>query len=67
MENEAVPSKNVESTAATSNLCISCATNPRALAFVPCAHFVACVSCAHSLKACPMCQSTIKAYVRIYE
>ncbi|CAF1503337.1 unnamed protein product, partial [Rotaria sp. Silwood1] len=29
------------------NICISCVKSHRAVAFVPCAHYVTCLSCGH--------------------
>lgn len=49
------------------NLCISCSQNTRAVAFVPCAHYVVCLQCGHAETKCPVCQSPIMACVRIYE
>ena len=49
------------------NLCIECKTAARAVVFVPCGHYIACVACGHGMGVCPMCQSQISACVRIYE
>jgi hypothetical protein len=51
----------------TTNICITCSKSNRAVAFVPCAHYVTCLTCGHGTTACPMCGSKIRAYVRIYE
>ncbi len=58
-EQELVPS--------TTNLCIACHRSSRAVAFVPCAHYVTCLPCGHGLTECPVCRSKIMACVRIYE
>ncbi len=49
------------------NPCIICSQSSRAVAFVPCAHYVNCLSCGHGRTECPVCQSKIMACVRIYE
>jgi hypothetical protein len=51
----------------TTNNCIMCSKNNRAVAFVPCAHYVTCLICGHGTTACPVCESQIMACVRIYE
>ncbi len=53
--------------ATATNFCIICAQNSRAVAFVPCAHYVTCLTCGHGTTKCPVCQSQIMACVRIYE
>ncbi len=57
--------KNGERTAA--NSCITCMQSTRAVAFVPCAHYVTCLPCGHGETECPVCKSKIMACVRIYE
>ena len=49
------------------NICIACAESRRAVAFVPCAHYVTCLPCAHGLIQCPVCRTKIMACVRIFE
>ncbi|CAM4861280.1 unnamed protein product [Rotaria socialis] len=49
-----------------SNLCVICLTEEKRLACIPCGHMIACVACGHSLRACPICQKAIEAFVRIY-
>ena len=56
-----------ERTKIVTNLCMVCSERRRALAFVPCGHFTACVICGHSLKSCPACGSIIKGLLRIYD
>ncbi len=51
----------------TTDLCIVCDKNSRAVAFVPCAHYLTCVPCGHGLTECPVCRSKIMALVKIYE
>jgi E3 ubiquitin-protein ligase XIAP len=48
-------------------LCTACGTTARAVVFVPCGHYIACIPCGHGMTVCPMCRSTITACVRIYE
>jgi hypothetical protein len=48
------------------NPCALCLTEEKCLAFVPCGHVAACVSCGHSLRSCPICRTEIKAFVRVY-
>jgi hypothetical protein len=54
------------STNAATNLCIICSTRQRAIAFVPCGHFVVCIPCGHGSKICPTCGSDIKGLLRIF-
>ncbi len=66
---ESIPgntSDNQDSSSGT-NLCIACKTMARAVVFVPCGHYIACVACGHSMGVCSMCQSQITACVRIFE
>ncbi|CAF1191531.1 unnamed protein product [Rotaria sordida] len=56
-----------EETMSTTNLCISCMKSYRAIAFVPCAHYVSCLACGHGMKECPICRKTIMGCLRIYE
>jgi len=49
------------------NLCIACVKIRRAVAFVPCAHYITCLSCGHGMNKCPVCQTRIMACLRIYE
>jgi hypothetical protein len=49
------------------NLCIACMTDKRAVVFVPCGHYIACLPCGHGMAICPMCRSKITACLRIYE
>ena len=46
--------------------CIICRVEEKRLACIPCGHFVACVSCSHSFRTCPVCRRGIEAFVRIY-
>jgi baculoviral IAP repeat-containing protein 2/3 len=48
------------------NPCALCLTEEKCLAFIPCGHVAACVSCGHSLRSCPICRAEIKAFVRVY-
>ncbi len=76
-KSDPAPSKNLleisndasepETSSPTTNNCIACTTNKRAVVFVPCAHYIACVSCGHGMAVCPKCRSKIDACVRIYE
>jgi len=59
-------SENQNSSSVT-NLCTACGTTARAVVFVPCGHYIACIPCGHGMTVCPMCRSTITACVRIYE
>ena len=56
-----------ETPISTVNLCIACATDKRAVVFVPCGHYIACLPCGHGMAICPMCRSNITACIRIYE
>lgn len=62
-KNSALPN---EDTSSPLNPCALCLTEEKCLAFVPCGHVAACVSCGHSVRSCPICRSEIKAFVRIY-
>ncbi|CAF3641548.1 unnamed protein product [Rotaria sp. Silwood1] len=57
---------NTESSESPSNPCALCLTEERKLACIPCGHLATCVPCGHSLRTCPLCRQTIKAYLRIY-
>lgn len=46
---------------------IACKKDHRAIVFVPCAHYITCLSCGHGMTECSVCRSTIVACVRIYE
>lgn len=46
--------------------CLLCLTTERQVACLPCGHLTSCVACGHSLKTCPICRGTVKAFVRIY-
>ncbi|CAF1458838.1 unnamed protein product [Adineta steineri] len=46
--------------------CVLCLTTERQVACLPCGHLTSCVACGHSLKTCPLCRATVKAFVRIY-
>lgn len=48
------------------NPCALCLSEEKCLAFVPCGHVAACVSCGHSVRTCPICRTEIKAFVRVY-
>lgn len=63
VKNSALPN---EDTSSPSNPCALCLTEEKCLAFVPCGHVAACVSCGHSVRTCPICRSEIKAFVRVY-
>lgn len=47
--------------------CITCGLSDRAVAFMPCSHFVNCIPCGHDTTECPVCHSRIMAYVKIYQ
>ncbi|XP_035215076.1 putative inhibitor of apoptosis isoform X2 [Stegodyphus dumicola] len=47
-------------------LCKICMDKEVGVVFLPCGHLLACISCAPSLKLCPMCRKVIKATVRAY-
>lgn len=47
-------------------LCKICMDNEIGVVFLPCGHLTTCVTCAPSLKDCPVCRSTIKATVRTF-
>jgi hypothetical protein len=49
------------------NICIACKKSHRAVAFIPYVHYIACLSCCHGMKECPVYRSKIMACVRIYE
>jgi hypothetical protein len=55
------------STTNATTLCVICSIRNRALALVPCGHFIVCVPCGHGLVVCPNCGTNIKALVRIYD
>lgn len=46
--------------------CVVCCEKEKQLACIPCGHLAVCVLCGHSLRSCPMCRTTIEAFVRIY-
>ncbi|UJR15789.1 hypothetical protein I4U23_002721 [Adineta vaga] len=48
------------------SLCVLCLSTERQVACLPCGHLTSCVACGHSLKTCPICRATVKAFVRIY-
>jgi hypothetical protein len=48
------------------SVCVLCLTTERQVACLPCGHLTSCVACGHSLKTCPICRATVKAFVRIY-
>lgn len=48
------------------NPCVLCLEDERRLACIPCGHLATCVPCGHSLRSCPICRTTIDAFVRIY-
>jgi hypothetical protein len=56
-----------ETLSSATNLCIACATTKRAVVFVPCGHYIACLPCGHGMTICSICQSKITACVRIHE
>ncbi len=66
---EWIPSDKLEqeNEPSTANLCIACNQSSRAVAFVPCAHYIACLPCGHGMTDCPMCRSKIIACLKIYE
>jgi E3 ubiquitin-protein ligase XIAP len=75
-KNESTPSGHLENSndtpeyetsSSVGNLCIACATTKRAVVFVPCGHYIACLPCGHGMTICSMCRSKITACVRIYE
>ncbi|CAF4455866.1 unnamed protein product, partial [Rotaria magnacalcarata] len=37
----------------SNNMCISCINSHRAVAFVPCAHYVMCLACGSGTTQCP--------------
>ncbi|VVC24368.1 BIR repeat,Zinc finger, RING/FYVE/PHD-type,Zinc finger, RING-type [Cinara cedri] len=47
-------------------LCKICLDQELGVVMLPCAHLVACITCASSLPDCPLCRQTIKATVRTY-
>lgn len=47
-------------------LCKICLDQELGVVMLPCAHLVACISCASSLPDCPLCRQTIKATVRTF-
>lgn len=69
-ENSAQNSNNTSegtTSSSTGNLCIVCTTSKRAVALIPCGHYIACVPCGHGMATCPICRSEVMACVRIYE
>lgn len=46
--------------------CKVCMDAEVAVVFLPCGHLVACAQCAIGVYACPMCRTSIKAYVRAF-
>jgi hypothetical protein len=56
-----------EKPTSATNLCMACATDKRAVVFVPCGHYIACLPCGHGMAICPICRSKITACLRIYE
>ncbi|XP_025414907.1 death-associated inhibitor of apoptosis 2-like [Sipha flava] len=47
-------------------LCKICLDQELGVVMLPCAHLVACITCASSLPDCPLCRQTIKATVRTF-
>lgn len=47
-------------------LCKICVDQELGVVMLPCAHLVACITCASSLSDCPLCRQTIKATVRTF-
>ncbi|KAE9526263.1 hypothetical protein AGLY_013894 [Aphis glycines] len=47
-------------------LCKICVDQELGVVMLPCAHLVACITCASSLLDCPLCRQTIKATVRTF-
>ncbi|XP_060853889.1 baculoviral IAP repeat-containing protein 2-like isoform X2 [Rhopalosiphum padi] len=47
-------------------LCKICVDQELGVVMLPCAHLVACITCASSLPDCPLCRQTIKATVRTF-
>lgn len=47
-------------------LCKICMDNEIGVVFLPCGHLTTCVTCAPSLKDCPVCRSVIKGTVRTF-
>ncbi|XP_050443226.1 baculoviral IAP repeat-containing protein 7-like [Adelges cooleyi] len=47
-------------------LCKICLDRELGVVMLPCAHLVACITCASSLPDCPLCRQTIKATVRTF-
>lgn len=48
------------------NLCVICLAEEKQIAHLPCGHLTTCVLCGHSLLSCPICQTKIDGFVRIY-
>ena len=46
--------------------CKICLDDDVAVVFLPCGHLCACVSCAPSLRQCPVCRTKIQGTVRTY-
>lgn len=47
-------------------LCKICLDQELGVVMLPCAHLVACITCASNLPDCPLCRQTIKATVRTF-
>ncbi|WAR08612.1 BIR7A-like protein [Mya arenaria] len=47
-------------------LCKICMERDVNIVFMPCGHLVACETCGHKLKNCPMCRKSIRGHVKTY-
>lgn len=58
----------MEDTEATADdlVCSVCLVNSRKIAFIPCGHFVSCISCSTKLGTCCLCMKKISATLRTF-
>lgn len=47
--------------------CVACMERPRQIAYIPCGHFVVCMSCANKWESrCPVCKARATGTVKIF-
>lgn len=47
--------------------CVVCRIGMKEYAFNPCGHLACCMSCAHTVRDCPLCRSPKKSLLRVYQ
>lgn len=46
--------------------CVVCCAEARDAVFLPCAHLVSCITCAVTVKECPMCRKEVTSHLRVF-